>query len=125
MLNLASAVSLLLLAATSVVWPVSYTSRWSADFGAPLHNGSTERSTDWAWHLRSADGTIHLAPVNSLYGWDTPYWKLALLFAVAPGWQAARWLRRRRGPQLERTMPSQRATSPGVPGCTADASESD
>ena len=87
MISVVSGLSLALCVATALLWFLSYASPWTADLGAPRHNGSTERSTDWAWHLVSRDGAFDVAPANSFYSWHTQYWKLLVLFAALPAWR--------------------------------------
>ena len=96
LLPIASAASLALALASIALWAASRLHPWSVYFGAALRNGAMERSSDWVWHIHSADGVLHVEPLGSFYRWDTPYWKLCLLFIVLPCWRALRrYLRRR------------------------------
>jgi hypothetical protein len=120
-LNIASVLSLLMCTATAVLWVQSYTLPLFADVGTPLHNGSTERSTDWGWHLGSDHGVIHVAPFNSFYSWDTPHWKLAVLFALPLVWRARnryrRWDAERSAGKCARCNYDLRATPDRCPEC--------
>src|SRR5436309_12606274 len=82
--------SALLSALVIVLWVISYRAPRYLEFGAPLHNGSIESSSDWAWRIMSAAGAIDVEPVCSFYSWHIPYWKLVCLFLILPTLRASR-----------------------------------
>jgi len=85
--NVILVVSLLLLAATCVLWIWSYNTPWTRSIllaGRHGPNGGIEDETEMGWNVTSSRGVLHFEPSYSFYYWDTPYWKLFVLWFVLP-----------------------------------------
>lgn len=83
----ATAVSLLLSAATAVLWVASYHRAWEIKTKGPTGpNGGIVNAIELGLDARSADGTLLIK--YNMCVWDVPYWKLVtvlLYFARALG----------------------------------------
>src|SRR4051812_4277252 len=92
--NIAVILSPMLILATVALWVRSYSYPCDMSLGAPLHNGSLETGSEWAWRISSANGTLKIDPVCSFYSWSIPYWKLIAVWLIVPAYSAWHWIQR-------------------------------
>jgi len=88
--NGAATFSAVLLLTTCVLWFGSYNFAWTRSItiaGRAGPNSGIEDETEMGWRIASDRGILHIEPFYSFFYWDTPYWKLFLLWFVVP----ARW----------------------------------
>lgn len=88
------AVSLLLLLATCALWGCSYQAPWARSIqltGRTGPNGGIEDGTEIGWNIASNQGVLHIKPFYSFFSWDTPYWKLVVLWSIGPACRLIPW----------------------------------
>jgi hypothetical protein len=100
--NALTALSLVLWLGACMLWTQSHQGGWELRLGAFDGGRLSAIFPDRAISVESWRGRLRITPLGTFYTWNTPYWKLATLFAALPAYRLQLQLRTARRQRRER-----------------------